>query len=56
MITITRNKNFSEWINISMFGKLIDNCKNTARAMHIATKLQTEHKAKTGERLHITQR
>lgn len=56
MITITRNQNFKEWINITMFGKLIDNCKGNARAMHVARKLQIKHKAETGEKLYIKQK
>ena len=47
------NKNFTKWININMFGKLIDNATNTAKAMKIASDLQKDHKEKTGERLHI---
>lgn len=53
MITISRNPNFKEWLNITMFGKLIDNAKSTARALHIAHQMQIKHKEKTGEIVHI---
>ena len=53
MITIYRNPNFKEWLNITMFGKLVDNVKSSARAYHVAQRLQIEHKQKTGERISI---
>ena len=53
MITISRNPNFKEWLNITMFGKLVDNTKSTARAFHIAHQMQIKHKEKTGEIVHI---
>lgn len=53
MITISRNPNFKEWLNITMFGKLVDNVKSSARAYHVAQRLQIEHKQKTGERVLI---
>ena len=53
MITISRNPNFKEWLNITMFGKLVDNVKSSARAYHVAQRLQIEHKEKTGEIVHI---
>tara|TARA_X000000950_G_scaffold43209_1_gene48368 strand:- start:8769 stop:8942 length:174 start_codon:yes stop_codon:yes gene_type:complete len=56
MITISRNPNFKEWLNITMFGKLVDNAKNSARAYHVAQKLQIEHKQKTGERVIIVKK
>lgn len=56
MIRIIRNKNFSDWINVTVFGKLMDNCKTNARALHIAKKLQMDHKAKTGDVLYISQK
>lgn len=55
MITISRNQNFKEWLNITMFGKLVDNAKSHARALHIAHQMQIKHKEKTGEILHIRQ-
>ena len=39
-----------------MFGKLVDNAKNSANAMQIASKLQRQHKQRTGERLIIISR
>ena len=42
MITIERNPNFSEWINIKVFGKLVDNAKNHASAMSRALKIQKQ--------------
>lgn len=56
MITISRNPNFKEWLNITMFGKLVDNAKNSARAYHVAQRLQIEHKQKTGERVIIVKK
>ena len=56
MITITLNKNFTKWLNITMFGKLIDNATNSAKAMQIASQLQRQHKQTTGERLVIISR
>ena len=53
MITISRNQNFKEWLNICIRGVLVDNVKSKARAMHVANQLQSAHKAKTGERLTI---
>ena len=52
MITISRNKNFSEWFDIRVFGKLIDNTKTEGFALVIAN----EHKqrlAENGERVKI---
>lgn len=56
MITISRNQNFREWLNITMFGKLVDNVKSSARAYHVAQRLQIEHKQKTGERVIIVKK
>ena len=56
MITISRNPNFREWLNITMFGKLVDNVKSSARAYHVAQRLQIEHKQKTGERVLIVKK
>ncbi len=53
MITISTNQNFKEWLNISLFGKVVDNAKSRARANHIANRLCIDHKIKTGERLTI---
>ena len=56
MITISTNPNFKQWLNITMFGKLVDNAKSRARANHIANKLHIDHRQKTGERLTIINR
>jgi hypothetical protein len=53
MITISRNQNFKEWLNIKVCGVLVTNVKNKGRAMHVAYQLQFDHKKKTGERLTI---
>lgn len=53
MITISRNPNFKEWLNIKVRGILVDNVKSKARANHIANQLMIDHKEKTGERLTI---
>ena len=47
MITITRNKNFPQWLNIMLNGKLIDNARNHAQAMSIATRLKKAQPVKT---------
>jgi len=47
MITITRNKNFPQWLNIVLNGKLIDNALTHAKAMSIANKIQKEQPVKT---------
>lgn len=53
MITISRNPNFKEWLNIKVGGILVDNVQSKARAIHVANQLQMDHKKKTGERLTI---
>ena len=42
MITIERNPNFPEWINIKVFGKLVDNAKSYAVAMARALQIQKQ--------------
>jgi hypothetical protein len=44
MITIRRNENFKEWLNISLVGKVIDNARTMARALEIAKSLQKKEK------------
>lgn len=56
MITISRNPNFREWLNIKVLGKLVDNVKSRSRANHVANQLMIDHKQKTGERLTIINR
>jgi len=46
MITIQRNPNFTEWFNINLSGKLIDNAKTIGRAMKIARQIQAMEKNK----------
>jgi hypothetical protein len=46
MIKITRNPNFTEWLNISLAGKLIDNAKTMASAMRIAKNIQQKEGVK----------
>ena len=53
MITISRNQNFQEWLNIKVLGKLVDNVRSKSRAMHLAYKIQAKHKEQTGESLTI---
>lgn len=43
MINVDRNQNFSEWYDIRLFGKLIDNARSFAKAMAIAKAIQKEH-------------
>ena len=46
MITISRNPNFSQWLNISLFGKVVDNAKTIAQAMRIAQSIQKKEGVK----------
>ena len=40
MINVDKNPNFSQWFDIRLFGKLIDNARSHAKAMEIAKSLQ----------------
>ena len=40
MIKVVRNPNFSEWWNITLDGKLVDNARKYAHALRIAEKLK----------------
>ena len=42
MIKIIRNPNFSEWWNILVNGKLVDNARSHAHAMAIASRHQSK--------------
>ena len=42
MIKVIRNPNFSEWWNILVNGKLVDNARSHAHAMVIASRHQTK--------------
>jgi len=44
MINVERNPNLSEWYDIRLFGKLIDNARSFAKAMSIAKAIQKEQK------------
>ena len=43
MITIQKNSNFSNWFDIRLFGKLIDNASNKAQAFEIAKTIQKKN-------------
>ena len=47
MIKVYRNPNFTEWFNITLFGKVVDNARTYAHAMTIAQKLKAKHKIPT---------
>jgi hypothetical protein len=40
MITITRNKNFSNWFDINFFGRLLDQATSEEKALRLASKIQ----------------
>lgn len=44
-INIYRNPNFTQWFNIVLNGKLIDNVGSYAKAMQLAKKMQKENQA-----------
>ena len=43
MINVDRNQNFSEWYDIRLFGRLVDNARSFAKAMTIAKAIQKKH-------------
>jgi len=43
MIKILRNPNFSQWWNIVVDGKLVDNARTHANAMRIAQRLKNKN-------------
>lgn len=53
MIKIIQNPNFSQWFNVLLNGKLIDNAKSHAEALRIAKQLKAETREpiKTGARI-----
>ena len=55
MIKIETNRNFSEWLNISLFGRVIDNAKSRANALRIAHKIQDDQ-LKVGIKMSIVNR
>jgi CRISPR/Cas system type I-B associated protein Csh2 (Cas7 group RAMP superfamily) len=50
MIKIIQNANFSNWIDIRLFGKLIDNAKTESQAMEIAKQIQKREKNLNGNK------
>lgn len=45
MITIKRHPNLDNWINISFFGKLVEQTTSRARALRLASALSRKHNA-----------
>ena len=43
MITITKNVNFSNWLDIRLWGELVDNQKNIAKALEKARAIKREN-------------
>ena len=46
MITIAKNKNFSNWFDVRVMGKLVDNAKSQVKALEIARSLRRTEKRK----------
>ena len=44
IIKVYRNPNFTEWFNITLFGKVVDNARTRSQAVAKAEKLKREHK------------
>tara|TARA_R110000824_G_scaffold669_6_gene4185 strand:- start:173 stop:349 length:177 start_codon:yes stop_codon:yes gene_type:complete len=44
MISIRRNRNFSNWIQVLAFGRLVDEVNGKAQALKLASQLAKEHK------------
>ena len=42
MINVDRNPNFSNWFDIRLFGKIVDNAKTHAQAMKIAEEIKAK--------------
>ena len=47
IIGIERNPNFSEWLNVRIFGKVVETEKSLALAMEKAKELQAKEKENT---------
>ncbi len=45
MINVYRNPNFSNWFDVRLFGKIVNNAKSYPQAMDIARKLQVKTQA-----------
>jgi len=43
MITITKNVNFSNWLDVRLWGELVDNQKNIAKSMKVAKQIQAKN-------------
>lgn len=56
MIHIIRNINFDNWIDVKMFGQLIDNVKTEAQALALAKTIQSKQKEETETVLPILNR
>ena len=42
MITISKNPNFSNWFDIRVFGKLVNNALTQAKALEIAKQIKAK--------------
>tara|TARA_B100000941_G_scaffold167735_1_gene119531 strand:+ start:638 stop:835 length:198 start_codon:yes stop_codon:yes gene_type:complete len=40
MINVDKNPNFTNWFDVRLFGKIVDNAKTHAKAMEIARNIQ----------------
>ena len=40
MITITKNRNFSNWFDIRFFGQLLDQATTEVKALRLASQIQ----------------
>lgn len=47
LINIEKNENFSEWLNVRIFGKVVETEKSLALAMQKAKELQSKEQANT---------
>jgi hypothetical protein len=47
IINIEKNENFSEWLNIRIFGKVVETEKSLALAMQKAQELQSQEQVNT---------
>jgi hypothetical protein len=47
LINIEKNENFSEWLNVRIFGKVVETEKSLALAMQKAKELQAKEQQST---------
>ena len=47
IINIERNQNLAEWLNVRIFGKVVETEKSLALAMQKAQELQSQEQANT---------